>query len=72
MVRECMAELCMTHVQTSLVGDSHLDMQMAVASDVRAIGVSFGAQTPAVLQREGAGIVVNQFAELMEHFPPLH
>jgi phosphoglycolate phosphatase len=70
MVQECMAELCVTHARTSLVGDSHLDMQMAINSGVWAIGVSFGAQTSAVLRREGASIVVNQFAELVEHFPP--
>lgn len=72
MVHECMAELGVGQAHTSLVGDSHLDVQMAVNSGVRAIGVSFGAQPSAVLHREGANIVVNQFAELIEHFPPLH
>ena len=71
MVNECMAELCMTQSQTSLVGDSHLDMQMAVNSGVPAIGVSFGAQSSTVLRKQGAGIVVDAFTELLEHFPPV-
>lgn len=71
MVLECMQEMGVGALQTTVVGDSRFDMQMAVASGVRALGVSFGVEPPEVLLDHGAAAVVDRFADLVALFPPL-
>jgi len=71
MVNECMAEMGVEHAQTTVVGDACVDMQMATACGVRAIGVSFGAGSHDALMSAGAEDVVDRFDELMVRFPPL-
>jgi len=71
MVLECMQEMGVEAAQTSVVGDSCFDIEMAAASGVQALGVSFGVGTPESLQQAGASDVVHSFADLLVHFPPL-
>ncbi|PJA30731.1 MAG: hydrolase, partial [Zetaproteobacteria bacterium CG_4_9_14_3_um_filter_53_7] len=72
MVLECMHEMGVTCGQTVVVGDALFDVQMARAAHVRSIGVSFGVAAGSELMAAGAQVVVDHFAELLEHFPPLH
>lgn len=71
MVVECMAEMGVEPVQTTVVGDALLDMQMAQACGVRALGVSFGVAASEDLRGAGAMSVVDAFDALLEHFPLL-
>lgn len=71
MVLECMDELGVTAAQTTVVGDALLDMQMAAAAGVKAIGVSFGVADGEALREAGAAMIVHQFRELLVHFPRL-
>ncbi len=71
MVLECMQEMGVDAAQTSVVGDSCFDIEMATASGVRALGVSFGVGTVESLQQAGASDVVHSFEDLLVHFPPL-
>ncbi len=70
MVLECMQEMGVTAAQTTVVGDSCFDMQMARASGARALGVSFGATGPALLLEAGATSIVHNFSDLKMYFPP--
>jgi len=71
MVMACMEELGVDAKRTTVVGDACVDMQMAIASGARAIGVSFGAEAHDKLISVGASGVVDRFDELMAYFPPL-
>ncbi len=71
MVEECMREMGVQAAQTSVVGDALLDMQMAEASGVRALGVSFGVADAKALRAAGARAVVDDFCDLLAHFPHL-
>jgi len=71
MVEECMAEMGVAAAQTSVVGDALLDMQMAQACGVRALGVSFGVTDSTSLRAAGAKAVLDDFVDLLEHFPHL-
>jgi len=71
MVNECMEEMGMERTQTTVVGDACVDMQMAAACGVRAIGVSFGAGSHDALMSAGAEDIVDCFDELRARFPPL-
>jgi len=70
MVLECMQEMGVVAAQTTVVGDSCFDMQMARASGTRALGVSFGATGPALLLEAGATGIVHNFSDLKMYFPP--
>ncbi|MDQ6999747.1 MAG: HAD-IA family hydrolase [Mariprofundus sp.] len=71
MVLECMLELGVPADRTWVVGDACFDMQMAVAAEVEALGVSFGVASSDELLQAGARRVVNDFAELLAYFPRL-
>jgi len=71
MVQECMEEMGVDGRQTTVVGDACCDMQMAKASGVRALGVSFGASSPDELLAAGATDVVDRFDALLGYFPHL-
>jgi len=71
MVNECMDEMGVESGQTTVVGDALLDMQMAQASGVQALGVSFGVAEGETLRAAGATAIVDAFDTLLEHFPPL-
>lgn len=70
MVLECMHEMGVVAGQTSVVGDSCFDIEMAVACGVQALGVSFGAGTSESLQQAGASNVIHSFDDLLAYFPP--
>jgi len=72
MVLECMSEMGVESDQAVVVGDALFDVQMANAANVRSIGVSFGVAAGSELMAAGAQAVVDNFAELLEYFPPLH
>lgn len=72
MVSECMAELGVMPACTTVIGDARFDMQLAQAAGVRAIGVSFGVESPEALREEGACVVIDHFPDLLEYFPPLN
>jgi len=69
MALECMEELGVETDNTTLVGDSHFDMQMAKAAGVRALGVAFGSENTQLLYDEGADKVLYSFEELLHCFP---
>ena len=71
MVNECMREMGVGSAQTTVIGDTALDMQMACASGTKGLGVSFGVADHATLFEAGAAHVVDHFSELLEHFPHL-
>jgi len=72
MALECMAELGVQAGETTLVGDSYADMQMAKAAGVSAIGAAFGSENSQFLYDEGAAKVLFHFKELLEYFPDLN
>jgi len=71
MALECMAELGVSAVNTTLIGDSHFDMQMAKAAGVRALGAAFGSENIQDLYDEGADKVLGSFDGLLDCFPEL-
>jgi phosphoglycolate phosphatase len=71
MVNECMAEMGVKSEQTTVVGDALLDIQMAQASGVQSLGVSFGVAEAEALRAAGAMGIVDAFDGLLEYFPPL-
>jgi len=71
MVMECMAEMGVGAGQTCVIGDALLDIQMARAGGVRALGVSFGVADSESLLETGAAHVVDRFSDLLAHFPHL-
>jgi len=71
MVMECMQELGVDAVHTCVVGDAVLDAQMAAAANVKFIGVSYGVAAGDALLQNGADTVIDEFCELLVHFPPL-
>ncbi|MDQ6953879.1 MAG: HAD-IA family hydrolase [Mariprofundaceae bacterium] len=71
MALECMAVLGAEALKTTLVGDSHFDIQMAKAAGVRALGVSFGSESAQILYDEGADKVLGKFVDLLDCFPQL-
>jgi len=71
MVQECMQELGVAPARTCVVGDAVFDVQMSQAAGVRALGVSFGVADRDALLQAGAEAVVDDFAALLAHFPPL-
>jgi len=72
MVQECMAELGVSPQHTVVIGDARFDIEMAAASGVRALGVSFGVAAPDELLAAGAERVIDHFDHLCQLFPPLH
>jgi len=71
MVEECMREMGVAAAQTTVIGDALLDIQMAEACGVRALGVSFGVADSQALREVGAKAVVDDFSDLLAHFPHL-
>ena len=52
-----------------MIGDTSYDMEMAVAAGVRAIGVAWGYHDAAELLDSGAGVVVEEVADLPDLLP---
>lgn len=71
MVDECMAEMGALAANTSVIGDSRFDIQMANAAKVRSYGVSFGVEPAHVLKAEGAAHVFDAFDAILELYPSL-
>lgn len=71
MALECMAALGIDSANTTLVGDSHFDIQMAKAAGVRALGASFDSENTQRLYDEGADKVLYAFEDLLDCFPQL-
>ncbi|MDX8407065.1 MAG: HAD-IA family hydrolase [Mariprofundaceae bacterium] len=71
MVLESMQELGVSADRTWVIGDAIVDMQMASSASVTGLGVSFGPPMHETLKSAGAQVVVDEFAALLAHFPPL-
>ncbi len=71
MALECMAEMGALAENTTVIGDSRFDIQMANAAHTDALGVSFGVEPEAVLRQEGAMDVLHVFEDALNFFPPL-
>jgi phosphoglycolate phosphatase len=69
MVLECMDETGIPPERTLVVGDSSMDMEMAVAGGVAAVGVSYGAQLPECLLAKGATVVIDHLSDLQKFLP---
>lgn len=64
MLRQAMAEVGAAAADTLMIGDSTFDMEMARATGVQAIGVSWGYHPVAALKEAGANTIVGSYAEL--------
>lgn len=62
---EAMKRLQLPAGSCAVVGDTHLDLEMARAAGVRSIAVTYGAQPEAVLQKAGATWFARSFAEVV-------
>ncbi len=71
MVLQCMREMGAAPENTSVIGDSRFDMQMANAASVRSFGVSFGVESASALKAEGALHVFDKFEDILEAYPKL-
>jgi phosphoglycolate phosphatase len=71
MTLECIKEMGTVAKNTTVVGDSRFDIQMANAAGVRSIGVSFGVEPADVLADEGAFTVIDEFKDVLNFFPDL-
>ncbi len=71
MVNECMAEMGAITANTSVIGDSRFDIQMAKAAGVRPFGVSFGVEPAHILKEEGALSVFDRFEDILRVYPGL-
>ncbi len=67
MIYQAMEETGAVPEQTVMIGDAHVDILMARAASVAAIGVGWGYQDARNLQKVGAERVVENFAELLDH-----
>ena len=64
MINDVLAAAGVEPEATVMVGDSPLDMKMAVAAGVRALGVGFGVGTPVELCAGGAEAVASDWQQL--------
>lgn len=71
MVLECMAEMGVRAEHTVVIGDALLDIRMAAACGVRALGVSFGVAGAEPLLAAGAEAIIDDFRDILAYFPPL-
>ncbi|HIP07316.1 MAG TPA: HAD family hydrolase [Mariprofundaceae bacterium] len=71
MVNECMAEMGAVAANTTVIGDSRFDIQMANAASVRSYGVSFGVEPAHILKAEGALHVFDRFEDILDKYPKL-
>ena len=65
MVLECCAESGFAPSRAYVIGDSVFDMRMANAAGARAIGVSWGYNTPHQLLEAGAEVIAEDAAHLL-------
>lgn len=66
MLHAAMAEAGADPADTVMVGDTRFDIGMAVAADVRAIGVDWGYHDPHELTDAGAHAVVSRFEQILD------
>lgn len=71
MVLESMQELGVDRARTAVIGDAVVDMQMARAAGVDALGICHGDVNERPLREAGARAIVRDFPSLLGHFPPL-
>ena len=71
MALECMAEMGAMVENTTVIGDSCFDIQMANAAGLRSLGVSFGVEPAHTLRAEGAVDVIDDFKDVLHFFPAL-
>ncbi len=66
LILRAMTAMGATAAETVMVGDTTFDMIMAKRAGVAAIGVGWGYHEPALLEEQGACMVVGSFAELTD------
>ncbi|WP_346909675.1 HAD-IA family hydrolase [uncultured Roseibium sp.] len=64
MILQALAETGAEAVNTVMIGDTSFDMEMAVAANVRGIGVTWGYHDRPRLEAAGAARVIDHFDEL--------
>ena len=65
MLVAAMTETGVAATATAMVGDTSYDMAMAVAAEVRPLGVAWGYHEPAALRAAGAASVAESFSALL-------
>lgn len=65
MLQQLLTELQLQPEQALMIGDSVYDIQMAVAAQVPALGVSWGVHAPHQLQQAGAQACLQSWPELL-------
>jgi len=71
MTLECMEEMGAVAENTTVIGDSRFDIQMANAAGVGSYGVSFGVEPGHVLKAEGALHIFDKFEDILNFYPQL-
>lgn len=64
MIFKAMAEVGAAPADTVMIGDTTFDIEMALAAEVRAIGVAWGYHPVVALERAGAHVIVQQFEDV--------
>ncbi|MGB8817992.1 MAG: HAD-IA family hydrolase [Rhizobiaceae bacterium] len=72
MVEECCTEVRIAPAQTTVIGDSVFDMQMAKSAGARAIGVAWGYNAVPQLLAAGADAIAEDAGHLMELLEQSH
>lgn len=64
MILTALAETGVSRERAVIIGDSSFDMDMARAAGIRALGVSWGYQSPATLKACGAARILSDYGEV--------
>jgi phosphoglycolate phosphatase len=69
MVLQAMAEAGVGPAETTMIGDTTYDVEMAVAAGARAIGVAWGYHPVPALRSAGAHAIAEDFADVLAGIP---
>lgn len=67
MIHQALAETGADAGNTTLIGDTSFDMQMAKNAGVAAVGVTWGYHDASALSQAGAGVLFDSFPDLHTH-----
>lgn len=71
MLQSAMAETGALPGQTTMIGDTVFDIEMALAAHARPFGVAWGYHDPAELSTAGAEHIAEHFSSLIDHLEAL-
>ncbi len=71
MIELAMKEVGVAPRDTVMIGDTTYDVEMAVNAGVKALGVSWGYHPAQWLSESGAGVVADDYTEVIDHIDAL-